>query len=148
MISLVRQQTKCLQVGLQHPKHVTNPYGPLKNFMIIFCWSRSCRVQTVVYYELPEPNRRKYSEIVQASFREMIILFFHFFSFGCSLSESSSGNSFACSFFLNVTNLFRKVRVSIHHVDSMRTVRKDFSVVMHAFAPRVFKLISTANATI
>ena len=84
---------------LQHPKHVTNPYGPLKNFMIIFCWSRSCRVQTVVYYELPEPNRRKYSEIVQASFREMIILFFHFLSFGCSLSESSSGNSFACSFF-------------------------------------------------
>ena len=39
---------------------------------------KSCRVQTVVYYELPEPNRRKYSEIVQTSFREMIILFFIF----------------------------------------------------------------------
>ena len=51
-------------------------------------------------------------------------------------------------FFLNVTNLFRKVRVSIHHVDSMRTVRKDFSVVIHAFAPRVFKLINTENAWI
>ena len=78
---------------------VTDPAMSVTNIDVTLrptSWSESCRVQTVVYYELPEPNRQKYSEIVQTSFREMIILFFHFLGFSWPLSESSSGNSFAC----------------------------------------------------